>query len=376
MVVDTTVEDGSGVLANSGRDEGLATRMVLDELADVVDDASNADEGPAVLGLGDKLVPGEDGQLLEGSAPVEGGALLVELLLHLLETALLDFVLGEGLEVVGKANELHEPDEPLCGVVLVPLDGVAEVAGELVVEVVIALTQGNQGSDDVVARRVAVIEGLVAEPVGQAVDAEGGLLDEEDAENAGIDEAASPVAPAEAADKGGNDQGHSDDALEVVAMLPDDDGVLVQIADIGTADAARVLLNNHPADVAVEQTLAHRVGILVGIGVAMVRTVQAGPPASAALNSSRATSSQEDLERETGLVAGVGPETVVACSDAEASEEVVGDGEVQSLHLERDPVGGNTAGQGDEDDESGVQPVDVLIPVGPCPRLLRDVCFC
>jgi hypothetical protein len=44
---------------------------------------------------------------------------------------------------------------------------------------VVALAEGNKSGDDVVSRRVAVIEGLIAEPVGQAVDAEGGLLDEE-----------------------------------------------------------------------------------------------------------------------------------------------------------------------------------------------------
>jgi hypothetical protein len=314
VVVDTTVEDGRGVLADGRRDEGLATRVVGNELANVVDDTGNGNPGLAVLGLLDKVVPADDGQGLQWLAPVESGALLVELLLLLLETALLDLVLGEGLEVVGEADPLHDGDEPLGRVILPPLNSVAEVAGELVVEVVVALAEGHESGDDVVARRVAVIEGLVTEPVGQAVDAEGGLLDEEDAEDTGVDEAAPPVVPAETADESRNDQGHGDDALDVVAVLPDDDGVLVQVGDVGAANAARVLLHDHPADVAVEQALANRVGILVRIGVAVVRAVQAGPPTSTALDGSRATGGEEDLEREPSLVARVSPQTVVASS--------------------------------------------------------------
>ncbi len=48
------------------------------------------------------------------------------------------------------------------------------------VEVVVPLPEGDESSDDVVAGRVAVVEGLVTEPVSQRVDAEGGLLDKED----------------------------------------------------------------------------------------------------------------------------------------------------------------------------------------------------
>ena len=48
------------------------------------------------------------------------------------------------------------------------------------VEVVVALAEGDECGQDVVAGGVAVVKGLVAEPVGQRVDAEGGLLDKED----------------------------------------------------------------------------------------------------------------------------------------------------------------------------------------------------
>ena len=203
VVVDATVEDGSGVLADGGGDESLATGVALDEVGHVVDDTGDGDESLSVLGVFDEIVPADDGELLQGSSPVEGRALLVKLLLHLLHTTLLDLVGAELLEVVGEAQVLPDTDGPLGGVVLPPLNGVAVVRRELVVEVVVALAEGDKSGDDVVARRVAVVEGLVAEPVGQRVDAEGGLLDEAEAQYAGVDIATDPVTPAQAADEGG-----------------------------------------------------------------------------------------------------------------------------------------------------------------------------
>lgn len=311
--VDTAVEDGGGVLANGGGNEGLATGVLLDKVTDVVDDTGDGDEGLAVLlGVGDKVVPGDDGQLLEGNAPVEDGALLVELLLELLDAALFNLVGAELLEVVGETEELPQADGPLGGVVLPPLNGVAVVGRELVVEVVVALAESNKSGDDVVTGRVAVVKGLVAEPVGEGVDAKGGLLDEADAQDAGVDEAADPVAPAEAADEGGEGEGHGDDALEEVCVLPDDDGVLVEVGDVGAAGALGVLLHDHPAEVGVEEALADRVGVLFGVGVAVVSAVAARPPADGALDGTSAHGGKVDFEGEGGLVRGVSPETVVS----------------------------------------------------------------
>ena len=70
-------------------------------------------------------------------------------------------------------------DEPLGGVVLVPSDGVTVVHGELVVEVVVAFTDGGESGDEVVTRSVLVVEGRLAEPVGERVDTEGRLYSEE-----------------------------------------------------------------------------------------------------------------------------------------------------------------------------------------------------
>jgi len=167
--------------------------------------------------------------------------------------------------------------------------------------------------------------------VSQAVDAEGGLLDEEagfcqnemvkhgriphsHSQDTTVDETTQEITPAETADKGGHNQSHGHHGLEIVAVLPDDNGIIVQVGNVGAANAAGVLLHDHPADVAVEQALADGVGILLGIGVAVMRAVKAGPPPSAALDGGSATGGEEDLEGKGGLVAGMSPQAMVTGS--------------------------------------------------------------
>ncbi len=61
-------------------------------------------------------------------------------------------------------------------------------------------------------------------------------------------------------------------------------------------------------------------------------------------------------------------------TDTEAGKEVVQDGKDSRLVLQVDPVRRDQADQGDEDDEGGVEPVDVQEPVGGRDGLLGDVC--
>lgn len=145
-------------------------------------------------------------------------------------------------------------------------------------KVVVSFAEGDESSDDVVSWRVAVVEGLVTEPMRKGVDTEGGLLDEEDAENTSVDEAAEPVTPAETGNDGGEDETHEDDGLQVVAVLPDHHGVVVEVRDVGSADTLGVLLHEHPTEVRVEETLADGIGVLVGVGVSVVSTVVSRPP--------------------------------------------------------------------------------------------------
>ena len=256
VVVDTTVEHGCGILANTGVDHSLSTWVVLDERGDVMYDTSNADKSAAVLGLVNVVVPLHDRERIDGGTPIKPAALLVDLLLLLLNATLFDLVAAELLEVGGEAKLLPGPDRPLGWVVLVPLDGVAVVRWELVVEVVVTLAESDESGDQVVTWRVAVVKWLVTEPVSERVDTESSLLDEEDSEDTGVDEATEPVTPAETSDESWEDQTHEDDDLEVVTVLPDDDWVLVQVRNIRATNSLWVLLHEHPAEVGVKKTLA------------------------------------------------------------------------------------------------------------------------
>lgn len=192
-----------------------------------------------------------------------------------------------------------------------PLDGVAVVGGELVVEVVVSFSEGDESGDNVITGGVAVVEWLVAEPVGKGVNAEGSLLDEEDTQDASVDESSPPVSPAETCDEAGEDHAHEDDGLDVVAVLPDDNSVVVQVGDVSAANSLGVLLHQHPADMRVHEALSDGVGVLVSVGVTVVSAMVSGPPADRALDGPAAHGCEEHLEGEGCGVGAMGPEAVI-----------------------------------------------------------------
>jgi len=278
VIVYTTVEDGGCILSNTRRNECLSTGVVLDEVGYIVDDTSNSNKGTAILGLSLIIFPADDRQLLQRNTPVKSLSLLVELLLQLLEPAFLNLILLKLLQVICETKLLPDPDRPLCRVILMPFDSIAVVRREFVVEIVVTLTKSDKSSDNMITGRVAVVEWLVAEPMSQGIDTEGGLLDEEDSEDTSVDESTHPVSPSKTSHEAREYHAHEDDGLDVVAMLPDDDRVIIQIGDIGAANSLRVLLHDHPSDVRVEEALSNRVWILVGIGVSVMGSVISGPP--------------------------------------------------------------------------------------------------
>ena len=62
---------------------------------------------------------------------------------------------------------LPHPNTPFGRIVLVPLDPIAIICREFVVEIVITLPKSNQGCDDMIARRVAIIEWLISKPMSE-----------------------------------------------------------------------------------------------------------------------------------------------------------------------------------------------------------------
>jgi len=64
-----------------------------------------------------------------------------------------------------KAQRLAGCDEPLRRVILVPLDGVSVVHGELVVKVMVAFADGDESGEEVVAGRVLVVKRCLSKPM-------------------------------------------------------------------------------------------------------------------------------------------------------------------------------------------------------------------
>lgn len=119
--------------------------------------------------------PADDRQLLVTGSPLEiilGFAKPLKLHRQL---TLLHLVIGEDLQVTSETELRADSDEPLGGVVLVPFEGIAVVHGELVMEVVIALSNSNNSRHEVITGSVLVVERTFTEPVCQGVDTECGL---------------------------------------------------------------------------------------------------------------------------------------------------------------------------------------------------------
>jgi hypothetical protein len=161
---------------------------------------------------------------------------------------LADFIVREGLELGSETEPGHDGDEPLGRVVLIPLDGITIVHRELVVEVVVTFTNGDKGGDHVVARGMLVIKGRLTKPVGERVDAKGGMVDKDETGHGSVKVATFPVTPAKTRDDGGSYDGDDEENPDVVLVLPLDERVVEQIGDVGdTWLSAR--LENHPANV-------------------------------------------------------------------------------------------------------------------------------
>lgn len=370
--VDTSVEDSGTVLADGAHNEGLSTRVVLDKGRHVVDNARNENQISG-LGLLLELLKLNDRQLLNGDTPVEVVSPLVQLLLSLLHETLLDGVLGEGLEVPGETNLLEGPDEPLGGVVLVPDEGVSVVRGELVVEVVVALSKGDQGGKSVVSGSSSVVEGLLSNPVGKGVDTESHLLHKGVSHDTGVDKTSLPVAPAKATDEGGQNNGHEDENVNVVLVLESDNPVVVEVRNVSSALVLGVGHKQHPAKVGEPESLSGVVRVLVGVGPSVVDSVRRGPPSDGALDSSSSKQSKDDSNGQSGLVGSMGPHSVVAGGDTETGAHVIADSKRGGLPVEGDEGSGSKGRQRQRNHQNEVEPVDVLVPVGPGEGLLGNV---
>eukprot|EP00187_Rhodella_violacea_P018474 CAMPEP_0184734054 /NCGR_PEP_ID=MMETSP0314-20130426/59356_1 /TAXON_ID=38298 /ORGANISM="Rhodella maculata, Strain CCMP 736" /LENGTH=444 /DNA_ID=CAMNT_0027200953 /DNA_START=196 /DNA_END=1528 /DNA_ORIENTATION=- len=334
--------------------------MRVQEPVDRMHEPVHHDQRLALLDSLVHLDPRHDGERRDVLAPVDGLLGLVELGLLDLDLGLLDLVLREPDEAGGEAEPGEDADDPLGGVVVVPADAVAVVVGELVVVVVVALAEGDEGGDDGVVGGVFLGVGLLAEGVGEGVDAEGRLVDEEHPAEAGVDEGAPEVAPAEVADGAGEDEAEEEGDPDVVLVLELEDLGGVEVGDVDAAGAVLVLLENHPPEVRIPEALVDGVRVLLGVDIAVVRAVVAGPPTGGALERGGAPRGEDELDGERRVKGAVGPEAVVSSGDAEAGEEVLDSGEDEGGGGEGNEEGAEEEAEERGEDDGGREPVDAL----------------
>lgn len=223
-----------------------------------------------------------------------------------------------------ETQSLASGDEPLGWVVLVPLDGVAIVHGELVVEVVVTLTDGNERGDEVVSWGHLVVEASLTEPVGQGVDTEGRVVNKDEASDGSVEESSTPVTPAVAGNDSWEDEAHESDQRQVELVLELDHWVSSQVRDVGNTRLAS-WLDNHPTHVGPQKTVVGSVWVQVSVGVSVVSAVTTSPPVDGTLDGTGSHECKEVLEWSGGRVGTVRPQSVVSRCDAETSEVVVDD---------------------------------------------------
>ena len=80
-------------------------------------------------------------------------------------------------------------------------------------------------------------------------------------------------------------------------MLPDNDGVLIEIRDVSAANTLGILFHKHPPEVRVQETLADGVWVLLGIRVSVVGSVVSGPPSYRTFDGTSTSGGKEDAER-------------------------------------------------------------------------------
>lgn len=117
----------------------------------------------------------------------------------------------------------------------------------------------------------------------------------------------------------------------------------------------------------------NRVRVCVGVGEPVVGAVSPAPEADRALEGAGATEAEEDLEGQCCRVGAVRPEAVISCGDANAGPEVQENGQDQGWSRQWRVVCIVDGDDRDEDEEGRLEPVDMEVPVGERPGLVRDV---
>ena len=84
-------------------------------------------------------------------------------------------------------------------------------------------------------------------------------------------------------------------------------------------------------------------------------------------------SRKRDLDANLRLVRSVCPQAMVASSDSQSGPEIVNNCPDSRWHSHRSIKSSDATEDGNDEDQCSVYPVDMLVPVAQCNRLLTNV---
>lgn len=240
-------------------------------------------------------------------------------------------------------------------------------------EVVVTLSECGKSGDDVVSRRMSVLEWLISEPVRQRVYTESCVVDKDETEDTSIEVATTPIAPAKSSDQHWEDESHENCDFTEVLVLPHDNRVGIEICNICSADLLRVLFQYHPTKMGVPKAFSYRVWVFLRVGVSVMSTVISGPPSDRALHGSTTKSRQDESEYRRSCVGSVSPISVVPSRDPETGAEVVDQSPDCGLILQLCRESAIYSDHRNDYENGDVEPIEVLVPIGSRPCLIDDV---
>jgi hypothetical protein len=225
------------------------------------------------------------------------------------------------LQMRRQANFGAKRDEPFGGIILIPSNGIPIVRRELVMKVVIAFPERDEGGDQMVPRRMPIVERRLSEPMRERVEREDAMMHQAHAHRSRVDVPASPIAPEITRNRGRDGEAHEEDEGHVPPLLPAHDRALAEVAHVGHAGPTP-RLDEHPADMTPPEAAVGVIWIKVGVDVAVVCAVAPSPPSDRTLGGAGTCQSKEYLKRQRRVVGTMRPKAVVTSRDAWREREV------------------------------------------------------
>ncbi len=98
-------------------------------------------------------------------------------------------------------------------------------------------------------------------------------------------------------------------------MLPSDEGTLIEVGDVVATNLCGVLLQQHPADVGIEESFRGTVRVFGGVSVSVVGTMVTRPPADASLHGAGTKQAQHQADWECSIICTVSPQAMVTWTE-------------------------------------------------------------